>query len=195
MSALVEVPTVPEPQAEEPHGRRTSARSVLATVLLVAFAALALYATVVPLVLQRSGTQLVTITSGSMTPLYPVGSTIRIHPVPDPASVEVGSVITFRSLGNGTVITHRVVQRVERAELGQVHYQTKGDANEAADPDLAPASNIIGVSDGVIPAWQSLAVSLQTPLGRLIAYGGLFVVIALGEIGEIVSAARRKDAA
>jgi signal peptidase len=123
-----------------------------------------------------------------------VGSTIRIHPAEDPAAIEPGSVITFRALGNGTVITHRIVQRVDEPGLGQIHYQTKGDANAGPDPDLVPAFNVIGVSDGVIPAWQSFAVALQTPAGRLVAYGGLFVVIALGEIGEIVSAARRKDA-
>lgn len=160
--------------------------------LLLAAVALAVYATAVPWAIQRSDTRLVTITSGSMTPLFPVGSTIAVHDVADPTSLQPGQIITFKALGNGTVITHRIIERVERSTLPQVHYQTKGDANRTPDPDLAPASNVIAVADGVLPAWQGFAVSLQTPKGRLAVYGGLFAVIALGELVDLVGLWRRR---
>ena len=156
-------------------------------------ALLAVYATVVPWMIQRSGERLVTITSGSMTPGIPVGATLGIHEPADRTVLQPGQIITFKAAGNGTVISHRIVQRLETAKLGGVYYQTKGDANRTADPDLASASSIIGVVDGVLPTWQSAAVDLQTPRGRLAVYGGLFALVALGEIAALVGARRRND--
>lgn len=163
------------------------------TVVLLLLTAVAVYATLVPLLIQRSGVELVTLTSGSMEPTYPTGSTITISTPEDPAALQPGDVITFRALGNGTVITHRIVERVETASLGQVHYQTKGDANDSPDADLAPASNVIGVVQGPLPRWQEIAVSLQTPRGRLLVYGSLFAVVAVGELLELVRSARRRE--
>lgn len=188
MSALVLEPVVEPTPADRPSRRRSW---VYVAILSIAVAA-ALYATAVPLMLQRSGTQLVTITSGSMTPLFPVGSTISEHKADDPTALQPGQIITFRSLGNGTVITHRIIEVIDRPELGEVHYKTKGDANASADPDLAPASHVIGVAEGVLPAWQAVAVNLQTPRGRLLVYGSLFLVIAVGELSEIIAGLRRR---
>ncbi len=156
-------------------------------------ALLAVYATVVPWMIQRSGERLVTITSGSMTPGIPVGATLGIHEPADRTALQPGQIITFKATGNGTVISHRIVQRLETKKLGGVFYQTKGDANRTADPDLASATSIIGVVDGVLPTWQSAAVDLQTPRGRLAVYGGLFALVALGEIADLVGARRRRE--
>ena len=156
-------------------------------------AVLAVYATVVPWMIQRSGERLVTITSGSMTPGIPVGATLGIHEPADRTALQPGQIITFKATGNGTVISHRIVQRLETAKLGGVYYQTKGDANRTADPDLASASSIIGVVDGVLPTWQSAAVDLQSPRGRLAVYGGLFALVALGEVADLVVGARRRN--
>ena len=161
-------------------------------VLLALAAVLAVFATLVPWMIQRSDTRLVTITSGSMVPLFPVGGTITIHEPTDRTNLRPGQIITFRAMGNGTVISHRIVARLDTAALGGVFYQTKGDANRTADPDLAPAGNILGVVDGPLPAWQGLAVSMQTPKGRLVVYGGLFLVIALGELADLVGLGRRR---
>ena len=166
--------------------------SVAYRVLLASAAVLAVFATLVPWLIQRSDTRLVTITSGSMVPLFPVGGTITIHEPADRTNLHPGQIITFRAMGNGTVISHRIVARLDTAALGGVFYQTKGDANRTADPDLAPAGNIIGVVDGPLPAWQGLAVSMQTPKGRLGVYGGLFLVIALGELADLVGLGRRR---
>lgn len=161
--------------------------------LLVASVALALYATVVPWAMQRNGDHLVTITSGSMVPLFPVGSVITMHDVADPASLQPGTIITFRALGNGKVITHRIVKVVENPGTPGTFFQTKGDANRTADPDLAPAANVIGVAEGVVPGWQQTAVALQTPKGRLLAYGTLFLVVAAGELAALIGGLRRRE--
>lgn len=182
----------PAPARSRP-GRRATPGRLAQNLVLVVFTVLAVYATAVPFLMQRSGVELVTLTSGSMEPLFPTGATLAIRDARDAAALEPGQVITFRSLGNGAVITHRIIDRVEDPALGQVHYQTQGDANESPDPDLAPASNVIGVVDGLLPRWQALAVSLQTPKGRLVVYGGLFLVIAFGEMSELLRPRRAQE--
>jgi signal peptidase len=160
--------------------------------LLVVAVAFAVFATVVPWAVQHSGARLVTITSGSMVPHFPVGSTITIHPVVDATALVPGQIITFHAMGNGVVISHRIVKRIVNPGVSGVFYQTKGDANRTADPDLAPAGNVIGVADDVLPAWQGFAVSLQTPRGRLAVYGSLFLIVALGELVDLVGGTRRR---
>jgi signal peptidase len=162
-------------------------------VLLAALVLLALYATLVPFAIQRSDSRLVTLTSGSMTPTYAAGETITVSTPSDPAALSVGDVITFRALGSGVVVTHRIVDVIERDSLDGVHYQTRGDANDSADPDLVPAANVIALVNGSLPAWQRVAVDLQTPMGRFLVYGALFLVIALGEIADVVRLWRRPD--
>jgi signal peptidase len=162
-------------------------------VLLAALVLLALYATLVPFAIQRSDSRLVTLTSGSMTPTYAAGETITVSTPSDPAALSVGDVITFRALGSGVVVTHRIVGVIERDSLDGVHYQTRGDANDSADPDLVPAANVIALVNGSLPAWQRVAVDLQTPMGRFLVYGALFLVIALGEIADVVRLWRRPD--
>lgn len=152
----------------------------------------ALVVTLVPLMIQRSGHQLVLITSGSMTPLYPVGGTIVIDPTFNRDDLRAGQIITFKSQA-GTTITHRIVKRVESDTLEGVWFQTKGDANNAPDPDLAPAAGVVGLSLGVLPWWQDLAVQGQTPKGRLVVFGSLFLLVALGEGRELVRAVRRRS--
>jgi signal peptidase len=162
-------------------------------VLLAALVLLALYATLVPFAIQRSDSRLVTLTSGSMTPTYVAGETITVSTPSDPAALSVGDVITFRALGSGVVVTHRIVDVIERDTLDGVHYQTRGDANDSADPDLVPAANVIALVNGSLPAWQRVAVDLQTPMGRFLVYGALFLVIALGEIADVVRLWRRPE--
>jgi signal peptidase len=162
-------------------------------VLLAALVLLALYATLVPFAIQRSDSRLVTLTSGSMTPTYVAGETITVSTPSDPADLSVGDVITFRALGSGVVVTHRIVDVIERDTLDGVHYQTRGDANDSADPDLVPAANVIALVNGSLPTWQRVAVDLQTPMGRFLVYGALFLVIALGEIADVVRLWRRPE--
>ena len=171
--------------------RRVS--KVVFAAMLVAAVALAVFATVVPWSIQRGGEKLVTITSGSMTPLIPVGGTITIHTPVDVQTLQPGQIITFRANAQGLLISHRIVKRVINAGDRGVFYQTKGDANRTPDADLRPASNVVGVVDDVLPEWKTFAVSLQTPRGRLVAYGPIFLLVAIAEIGAIIVAARRKD--
>lgn len=77
--------------------------------------------------------------SGSMEPAIQTGAVAVVSP--KAFGYSIGDIITY-SLGNATTITHRVTSLKE--ENGQVVYQTKGDANENADPSVVPKSAVVG---------------------------------------------------
>ena len=189
-------PSVPSPEVSPSTATKSKKKASAwrwvyrIAITLVTVASLAV--TLVPLMIQRSGHQLVLITSGSMTPLYPVGGTIVIDPTVNRDDLREGQIITFKSM-SGTTITHRIVKRVQNDTLEGVWFQTKGDANNAPDPDLASAAGVMGLSLGVLPWWQDLAVQGQTPKGRLLVFGSLFLLVALGEGRELVRAVRRRS--
>jgi len=75
----------------------------------------------------------VVVYSGSMEPTLGVGSLALVERVPS-AEVRVGDVLTFADPAqSGRLVTHRVVETVERRE-GGLAYRTKGDANTHRDP-------------------------------------------------------------
>jgi len=69
--------------------------------------------------------------SGSMGPTVKVGSLLLTRPV-DVDALRVGDVITYRSPGNHTTLTHRIVSM--RQEKGDWVFKTKGDASLKPDP-------------------------------------------------------------
>jgi signal peptidase len=77
------------------------------------------------------GYQNFVIYSGSMEPTVKVGSLLLTRPV-DVKDLQVGDVITYRSPGNHTTLTHRVVSI--RQQDGQWVFKTKGDASLKPDP-------------------------------------------------------------
>lgn len=77
------------------------------------------------------GYQSYVIYSGSMEPAVKVGSLLLTRPA-DVEDLRVGDVITYRSPGNHTTLTHRVVSI--RQEDGERVFTTKGDASLEPDP-------------------------------------------------------------
>jgi len=69
--------------------------------------------------------------SGSMEPAVKVGSLLLSRPV-NVDDLRVGDVITYRSPGNHTTLTHRIVDM--RQQDGEWVFQTKGDASLGPDP-------------------------------------------------------------
>jgi len=154
----------------------------------------AIFVTVVPMMMQRDGTRLVTLTSGSMSPLYPVGTTLVIDQAVDKASLQSGQVITFVNPAKD-LVTHRIVKPVTNDNLPGVFYQTQGDANNAPDPDLTSAKAVVGVVVGPLTWWQELAVQGQSPKGRLLVFGSPFLLVIIGEGSDLVRALRRRRGA
>jgi signal peptidase len=78
--------------------------------------------------------------SGSMQPAIDPGDVILVGGVA-PAAVQVGDVVTY-DRGEAYPTTHRVVG-IERAADGP-RFQTKGDANTDADPQLVTGAQLVG---------------------------------------------------
>jgi len=109
------------------------------------------------------GWRLLVVESGSMAPTYPVGSLTVVTPA-DSAELVAGSSIVFVSQnGSGALVSHRVVRRVETAD-GLV-FETRGDANPAADPLLVPVRDVRGSVAYAIPrAGTVLSFLAQSPV-------------------------------
>lgn len=117
--------------------------------------------------------------SGSMEPLYPVGSLIYVAEV-DPATVESGESITFRR-DSGQVATHQAYE----VDLAAREIRTQGIANVNTDGtimhDAEPVSfsQVIGVPVACIPLLGYVNAFVTTPPGSYIVIAGAIVLIAL----------------
>jgi len=114
------------------------------------------------------GVSLVTVETGSMHPGIPQGSLVayRESQVED---IQVGDVITYSLTGNSNV-THRVVEVLHADD--ETSYVTKGDANDANDPNEVPYDSVHGVVVFSLPLLGYLFGLLRPP-----GYGFLIVVI------------------
>ncbi|MEZ5125223.1 MAG: signal peptidase I [Thermoleophilia bacterium] len=99
------------------------------TFLSIAILAVVVLAIVMPMLL---GLQRYVITGGSMTGSIPKGAVVYAKLVPV-QELKVGDVITFTPPSGGAAVTHRITA-IQTAAEGQLVFQTKGDANAAADP-------------------------------------------------------------
>ena len=106
------------------------------------------------------------IVSGSMEPVIPVGSLAFIDG--RDRSPDIGTIVAFRT-DNGQVVTHRVVG----TESGG--YVTKGDANEAKDPNVLRRDNVLGVYRTHVPLLGFVFLSMPVK----IAWAVLLVLAAV----------------
>lgn len=112
--------------------------------------------------------------SGSMEPVYHVGSLIYVKDV-DYRELEVGDAITFM-LNEDTVATHRIMEvLVDEEDPETIRYITKGDANDAPDGSSVHYKNVIGKPVFTIPYLGYISNYIQNP-------PGLYVAIAAGAI-------------
>lgn len=89
--------------------------------------------------------------SGSMEPLFPVGSVIYYKETPF-ESIQQGDIITFTS-GEATV-THRVVSIDSESQT----FRTKGDANPSTDSGSVPYSKVKGKVEKVVLPYFGYAI-------------------------------------
>lgn len=148
--------------------------NIFTTVLTVVFVLLALALVGVRLF----GFQVFSVLSGSMEPLYHVGSLIYVKEV-DYHELKSGDVITFM-LDEDLVATHRIVDVCpDQDDPSVLRYQTKGDANEAADGTLVHYKNVIGTPVFTIPYLGYVADFIQKPPGTYAAIAIGAVLLAL----------------
>ncbi|MGO1470530.1 MAG: signal peptidase I [Tissierella sp.] len=101
--------------------------------------------------------------SGSMEPILGVGSLIVVKEM-EAKDIEVNDVISYKPNGE-TVVTHRVVNIENEKAL---KFTTRGDANNADDPNPLNGSNIIGKQIFVIPYLGRLLAFVKTRVGLVV---------------------------
>ena len=120
-----------------------------------------------------TGGQALAVLSGSMTPDLPVGGMVFTRQV-DPATVDVGDVITFQHPTDAdALVTHRVV--AVDTSAGEPVFTTQGDANDDPDAAPVPASAVRGELALVVPGIGRLTALLHSPKGV-----GVLVVLVCG---------------
>ncbi len=140
---------------------------------------------------QVLGHPVLTVLSGSMSPTVRTGDLVVDHAVGGPtrARLAVGDVITFRaSAGSSRLFTHRIVE-VRRDARGAVSYVTRGDANDAPDAAVTPASDVVGKLWFRVPAAGYVVSALANP------WADLLVGVAVGLSGlaaRLLQAAGRR---
>ncbi len=95
------------------------------------------------------GHRMYIVLSGSMSPAFETGSLAFVKPTA-PADIKSGDIITYRGLGDQEqFVSHRVLE--VNKDGGQISFTTKGDANEAVDPNPVAGENLVGRVSLAIP--------------------------------------------
>lgn len=112
--------------------------------------------------------------SGSMQPVYDVGSLIYVKSV-DYKTLQVGDDITYM-ISDDTVVTHRIIEvLVDEEDPETIRYFTQGIANDVPDGTSVHYKNIIGKPVFSIPYLGYVSNYIQNP-------PGMYVAIAVGAI-------------
>jgi signal peptidase I len=123
------------------------------------------------------GYRTMTMLTGSMAPEIEPGDITVVTPLAI-EDVTAGMVIAYNiPIDDHRVVTHRVVA-VERGENGSVTVQTKGDANEAADPWKATLQGDTAWQvRAVVPEVGSAIQALRTPVvSQVLRFGAVGLV-------------------
>lgn len=140
-----------------------------------------------------AGLRVFTVLSGSMEPVYHVGSLIYVKDV-DYTELEPGDVITFM-LDESTVATHRITEVVpDEDDPDVLRFRTKGDANDSEDASLVHYKNVIGTPVFTIPCLGYVANYIQNPPGTYIAIAVGAILLLLVFLPDLFSdEASRKE--
>ncbi len=155
--------------------------ATLAAVLLFA-------GTLVPTML---GYKTMIVTSGSMEPTIHVGDAILIAEGNAPGSLGVDDVVTFNDGGTSGMVTHRI--RQVKDIQGRQHFQTKGDANVTADPNLVPIEAVYGKSVFRLPKFGYLLNFAGTSKGKLFLIVFPLVFLMAKELLGLLKVAQVKE--
>jgi len=158
---------------------------------LVLLVALCLLTIALGRILPLTGRTTLVVAGGSMEPAISLGSAIVVEPV-DPRSLAVGDVVSLRSGPNRAIFSHRIIRVVDRD--GAVWIETRGDANDSADPSLTPASQVIGRASVTIPGAGFLIALMSSLHGIVFVVSlGLVLLIAASMVETIAPARRRES--
>ena len=117
--------------------------------------------------------------SGSMEPAISPGDAVVVDSV-DPTTIDRGDVITFTRGTEAVPVTHRVVG-IRDGDGGLV-FETKGDANEDADPEPIAAEQVTGEVWFTIPYIGHVILFANTPTGLAVLVGIPIIGLVLSEL-------------
>jgi signal peptidase I len=163
----------------QPRSPRRRAGTALATTLCVACLLLA----ALMLLPGLFGFERYVITSGSMTGTYDRGSVVFADVVPV-SDLRVGDVITYTpppGSGPDGLVTHRIFS-IGRDQFGRSLFQTKGDANETADPwtfTLDESTQARAVFDVPYVGYVLSVLSIREARMVMIGIPALFIAFAV----------------
>ena len=135
-----------------------------------------------------------TVISGSMEPMYHVGSLIYVRDV-DPEDVQIGDAITFVLNEDLVVATHQVYD----IDYENSRFYTQGIANKDENGnilhDAAPVhfNNLIGKPYFTIPYLGYLSDYLSKPPGMYIGISVFIVLLMLMFIPDIINKIDEND--
>ncbi len=115
--------------------------------------------------------------SGSMEPTIMTGDVIIDSLTPQ--KVKSGVIITFKDEKNRT-ISHRVIKLTQKKN--RTYYTTKGDHNNAPDPNQITDANIIGFYRYRLPYLGIFIVNLRKPAGLFLL---ILIPTALTLLGDL----------
>ena len=127
------------------------------------------------------GCRIYAVLSGSMNPAFDTGSLVFVRPA-EPRTIAVGDIITFSGRSGNMLTTHRVVD-INSAE--ELEFTTRGDANNADDPNPVPASHVVGRVHGSLPYLGYLMGFARTRQGLILLVFAPAVFVILLELGHI----------
>ncbi|MBE6019008.1 MAG: signal peptidase I [Clostridiales bacterium] len=120
------------------------------------------------------------VASGSMEPLFPVGTIVYVEET-EPLLLRTGEIIVFRDPSRGTTpITHRVVANNTDKQL----IRTKGDANEGEDINPVTYENVIGTVEYYLPYAGYATFLFANTFGKIVACLILVEAWLLMELGR-----------
>lgn len=132
------------------------------------------------------------ILTGSMEPTYPVGCLVYVADV-NPGEIETKDVITFDSSAAGSgnmIVTHRVVQK----DPSNRQFITKGDANEANDPQRVSYDSVIGKVVFGVPLVGYIAMMVESMEGKIAMAAVIVGSMILCLVGDQIRRRARKSA-
>lgn len=147
----------------------------LVDIALIAVVAMGLASVVVGRLLPLVGHPVYVVAGPSMEPAIGVGSAVILDGVSS-RDLAVGDVVSLRSGPGRAIFTHRIIRLLERD--GEPWIETQGDANDAPDPAITPASAVIGRVALSVPGAGYLIALLSTVPGvvLLLSTGTLLLV-------------------
>ena len=141
-----------------------------------------------------AGYKLYIVLSGSMEPALHTGSMALVQPI-NTNNLIINDIITFKVTdGSDQLVTHRIVTVIPGA---LVSFATKGDANDANDPQPVLATAVVGKVSKTIPYVGYTMNFARSKVGLLVLVilpGALIAVLEMWKLfGYVVQLDREKQ--